>query len=155
MTDYEQVQEFLQAVDFDFPIPLSNKTTISALAEKNCSLGTLCCAHADGRISAMVAGYTNQVINNLGHISLVAARKDSRRCGLASGLIRDFLEIARNEGLSAVHVYTHKGNPSAIAMYFKLGFVLFHPKNAPRPNDVHFIYWLSNPVYLEEKRSVL
>lgn len=140
MLEYQQVYDFLQNVDYDFPVPLSHKTTLQALAEKYLLHGTLCCISADGQISAMVAGYTDHTIDNTGYISLVAVRAAFRGKGYASKLIRDFLGIAQNKGLKAVHVYTHKSNTAALGMYSALGFVPFHPSSEPRPDDIHFIY---------------
>ena len=141
MKDRNASKRFLAEVNYDFPIPVSQKTDIEKLAEKYCELGTVCCAYDQGRIIAMVAGYTEHTSDQVGYISLVASIKEARRRGLASQLIREFLEKADERGLKAVHVYTHRTNFGAIAMYKKLGFDLYMMENEPRPDDVHFIFY--------------
>lgn len=135
---------FLEKVNNDFPVPVSTKTDIEKLALKYCDRGTVCCAYDNCKIIAMVAGYTENTPNNMGYISLVASAKEVRRSGLASKLIREFLEKANEKGLTAVHVYTHITNHGAVKMYEKLGFVRYLMENEPRPNDVHFIYYLQS-----------
>jgi len=94
----------------------------------------------------MVAGYTDNVINNIGYISLVATLPEARNQGLAQKLVAQFLEIAREKGLDAVHLYAVPSNKSAIRIYDNLGFVRYFCANEPRPDDLHLIYR-----YKEEK----
>ncbi len=143
MYHIEEVVNFLKIVDNDFPVSLSQKTDIELLAKKYCEHGTVCCAYDNHRIIAMVVGYIENTVNQMGYISLVASVREARRLGLASKLVREFLEKAEEKHLTAVHVYTHITNYGAIAMYEKLGFVRYSPENEPRPNDVHFFYFFS------------
>ena len=143
MKDTNAIKAFLEEVNYDFPIPVSDKTSLDDLAEKFSKLGTVCCAYDGDGIIAMVAGYTNNTVNDMGYISLVASARKARRSGLATKLIREFLQKAEEKHLTAVHVYTHKTNAGAIAMYKRLGFVPYVMPNEPRPDDVHFIYYLN------------
>lgn len=142
MVDVKSVESFLRDVDNEFPIPLSSKVNISNLAEKYSEKATLCCRFRDEKIIAMVAGYTEHTKDRMGYISLVATTADARRKGYSSALLEEFLEIARNKGLQAVHVYTHRTNLRAIGMYQKVGFVDYCPVDEPHPDDHHFIYYL-------------
>lgn len=142
MINQESVESFLREVDNEFPIPLSSKVNISDLADKYCKKATLCCHFRDKKIIAMVAGYTENTKDQMGYISLVATTTDARRKGYSSALLMEFLEIARNKGLQAVHVYTHRTNLRAIGMYRKVGFVDYCPDDEPCPDDHHFIYYL-------------
>ena len=139
MHNAEAILRFLKEVDRDFPVPVSEKTPLEALAEKYAALGTLCSEYSGSRINAMAAGYTRSTVDRLGYLSLVAACADVRQQGLCTRLVREFLRIAEGEGLRAVHVYTHRTNVNAIAMYRKLGFTDYHPEIEPRPEDVHLI----------------
>lgn len=136
----EAVKQFLKEVDHDFPVPVSHKTDIDQLVNKYCEKATLCCESSEGRILAMVSGYTENTVDQIGYISLVATVKGARRKGLSSRLIQEFLTLAKQKGLKGVHVYTHKTNLGAIAMYNKLGFLRYYPKDESRPNDIHFYY---------------
>ncbi len=153
MPNAEAILRFLKEVDRDFPVPVSSKTPLEALAEKYAALGTLCCEYAGDRIIAMAAGYTRGTQDRLGYLSLVAACADARRRGLCTRLVREFLQIAADAGLRAVHLYTHRTNVNAIAMYRKLGFTDYHPEAEPRPEDVHLIRRLE-PTTPEAKEHI-
>lgn len=139
MQDVDAILRFLKEVDRDFPVPVSSKTPLEALAEKYAARATLCCAYDGDRIIAMAAGYTQNTVGSLGYLSLVAAVRDARRKGLCTKLVQEFLSIAADRGLTAVHLYTHPTNEKAIALYLKLGFTYFDPEIEPRPQDVHLI----------------
>ena len=91
----------------------------------------------------MVAGYLDHTKDQMGYISLVAAAPDARRKGYSSALLEEFLELAKNKGLKAVHVYTHKTNNRAVGMYRKAGFEEYCPEEEPFPEDHHFIFYLN------------
>ena len=143
MINQKCVESFLREVDEEFPIPLSSKVDISALAKKYIEKATLCCRFKDERIIAMVAGYLDNTKDQMGYISLVATTADARRKGYSSTLLAEFLELARSKGLKAVHVYTHKTNMRAVGMYRKVGFEEYFPAEEPFPEDHHFIFFLN------------
>lgn len=144
MIDLEHVLNFLKEVDTEFPVSLSSKVDIRELARKYCEQATLCVRCEGDRIIAMVAGYIENTPNQIGYISIVATTSDARRQGYSSALLRQFLELARNKGLKAVHVYTHETNMRAVGMYRKVGFVDYSPIDEPHPEDYHFIYYLGS-----------
>lgn len=140
--DRNQIERFLQAVDASFPIPLSEKQSLSVYAEKLYELGTVCAEVEDGEIVSMVAGYTDHVEGNRGYISMVATTERARGRGLAKKLVLEFIRIAADKGLEGVHLYAVADNLPAIRMYQGLGFTEFYPKNEPRPDDTHLIYYM-------------
>lgn len=140
MQEFQAIRAFLGAVDPLFPVPLSQKQDLDAFAEKLLEKATLCAAEEDGRIVALVAGYTENVVDRLGYISIVATLPEARGRGLGSALVREFLEIARGKGLRGVHLYAVPDNLPAIRMYEKLGFEIYRLDNEPRPDDAHLIY---------------
>lgn len=136
----EQLTEFLKAVDQDFPVPLSQKQQLSQYAAKLHSCATLCTECRDGRILSIAAGYTDNTVDGLGYISLVATLAEARGQGHAS---RQFLDIARTKGLRGVHLYAVASNEPAVRMYRRLGFTEYHPLNDPRPDDLHLIHYFA------------
>lgn len=142
MINLENLKAFLQAVDKSFPIPLSQKQDLSKLAEKFIDKATLCYAEEEGRITALVAGYTENAINDIAYISVVATLPEKQGRGLASGLVAEFISRAREKDLRAVHLYTAQSNLGAIRMYHKLGFVEWVYEGESRPNDLHLIYYI-------------
>ena len=136
----ERLYSFLKAVDKSFPVPLSEKQDLSVLVAKFIEKATLCHVLNEGRMIALVAGYTENVTENMGYISVVATIPEARGKGYAKALVGEFIDIARSKGLSAVHLYTVRTNTSAVKMYEKLGFAEWVCENEPRPDDLHLIY---------------
>lgn len=139
----EQIERFLVSVDTLFPVPLSAKQDLHALSQKLCERATLLCELDGEDIVAMVAGYTENVIENRGYISVVATLPSAQGKGYASSLVRRFLALAKEKGLCGVHLYTHATNLGAIRMYERIGFVRYAAADEPRPEDIHLIYNLT------------
>ncbi len=60
------------------------------------------------------------------HVQTLAVKKEARRQGLASDLMRAIINyVLRNDGESIV-LEVRKSNSSALAMYQQLGFVVIH-----------------------------
>lgn len=135
-----QLETFLRQVDDMFPVPLSQRRELHAYAEKLYDKATVCAEMEGDRIIALAVGYTDQVIDNIGYLSVVATLPEARGKGLASKLIRQFLAIAKEKQLSGVHLYTNRTNEGAIALYRKLGFVDYQIPNETRKNSVHLIF---------------
>ncbi len=136
------IENFLYKVDKSFPVPLSQKQDLSSLAQKFWERATLCVAWQDG-ICSMVAGYTENTVNNMAYISVVATLERAQGKGYASRLLREFIRIAEKKQQAAVHLYTHRENILAIKMYKKLGFVECMAEDESRRNDMHLIYDIS------------
>ena len=136
----KQIQRFLEKVDKSFPVPISEKQNLSEYATKLLSQATLCCEIENDEIVSMVAGYTDNLTDALGYVSLVATIEGAQGNGYAKKLIMDFLGICGEKNINAVHLYTHITNEKAIRMYKDLGFEDYVLKNEPRPDDVHLIY---------------
>ena len=101
-----QLERFLTIVDKEFPVPLSEKQDLKELSEKFSVKATICSEVIDGEIIAMVAGYTDNVIDGLAYISVVATLKCAQGKGLAKKLIFEFISECERKNLSAVHLYT-------------------------------------------------
>lgn len=142
----ENIEVFLRKVDTTFPVPLSQKQNLHDFAIKLCQKATLCAESDEEKIVAMVAGYTENVIDNMAYISIVATVPEFQGRGLASKLIKDFISICEKKSIDAVHLYAVSENTAAIRMYEKLGFVLWNKHNEPRPNDAHLIYYIRKGV---------
>lgn len=135
----QNLLDFLREVDQTFPVALSAKQDLELLSRKLYDNGTLCAAMHGNKIVSLVAGYTKHIINNTAYISIVATLKEGQNKGYASKLLNDFLTIAKEEKLHAVHVYTVSSNIPAVALYKKYQFIEYHPTNEPRPADLHLI----------------
>ena len=141
---YEKLLAFLLEADETFPVPLSQKQDLKAFAQKLMDRATLCAIWEDNRIVSLVAGYTENVQNNMGYMSIAATLPAARGKGYAAALVRSFLEKAGEKKLDGVHLYAVHENLPAMRMYEKLGFVPYQVAEEPRPNDAHLVYWLRN-----------
>lgn len=135
----DMIEAFLFDVDMDFPVPLSDKVVLNKYAVKLYEKATLCCEIDNGTIVGMVAGYTENIINNMAYIALVGVKKEYRGNGIASNLIKQFIDISNNKKINKIHVYTDCSNINAISMYEKLGFKIFNFDNEARPKDKHYL----------------
>lgn len=142
MTNYStgQIYDFLSKVNNEFETPLSKKQNLFDLAEKFSRKATICAVHVDGKIVAMVAGYTENIVDNLAYISVVATLPEEQGKGYAKQMLMEFLNICSKKSISAVHLYTNQGNLAALNLYKNLGFILYELENEPRPTDIHLIY---------------
>ena len=93
----------------------------------------------DEKIVGMVAGYTENIVNNSAYIAIVAVKKRMRGCGIAKKLIYEFIDECTDKKIQSVNLYTHKSNYVAIRMYKELGFVEETNQNY-RHNDIHLVY---------------
>lgn len=137
------IKTFLCRVDEKFPVALSQKQDIEDIARKFCEKGTLCLAWENNEICSMVAGYTDNILNNKAYISVVATLDGARGRGYASRLIEEFIAKAEEKHIEAVHLYTDRKNIPAIRMYQKLGFEEWQISDEPRPDDMHLIRFLA------------
>lgn len=144
----KQIIEFLKVIDHDFPISISNKTNIVEYARKLYQNGTICFEEDNGHIIAMVAGYTQNTVDNIAYISIVSVLPENRGKGKAKRLVREFISEALKRRLNAVHLYAVRNNTPAMKLYQSIGFVEWYKENEVRKEDVHFIYFLKQKTAL-------
>ena len=137
-----QIEKFLKEVDVDFPTPLSQKQNLSFFAQKLIEKATICAKTENGKIVAMLAGYTENLTNNISYISILATSKQARGKGYAKGLLKEFIDICRSKKIKAIHLYTTHTNKTAVNIYKKAGFVEWAVENEPRKEDLHLIYYI-------------
>lgn len=53
----------------------------------------------------------------------IVVNEDSRRRGVGTGLLSDFIELARTENANAIFLEVRRSNESARAFYDRIGFV--------------------------------
>lgn len=140
-----ELLSFLNSVDQDFPVPLSEKTDLTLLSRKFYDRGDVITARdSKHEIAGIVAGYLKNGQNGLGYISVVAVKKEYRGLGLSERMLSQYLLYCENEckNINAIHIYTTADNSYAIKAYRKIGFVDYRLDSEPRPADVHLIFYL-------------
>lgn len=143
-----QIYDFIKQVEKDFPTPISAKTDLMEYAQKLYSNATLCTAEDNGQIVAMAAGYTENTVNNVAYMTMVASLPEYRGKGLAKQLVTEFIDRAKSKRLKAVHLYAVRENEAAMNLYKSIGFVEWHLENEKRPEDVHLIHYLNHKTAL-------
>ena len=104
------------------------------LASKFEKYGTVSYVRENGKIIAICAGYTNDQVQRLGYISVVASLPEYTNKGYGKVAVQGFIE--------AIHLYADKENKAALNMYGKLGFVDWIIPDERRPEDKHLIRWI-------------
>lgn len=134
-----QLVNYFKNVDSLFPEPLSTKCILNEFVEKLLSKGTLCPEIWDGELVGLVAGYTDNLVNDMAYITTVAVVEKAKHHGIANKLINDFCRICQDKQIKNIHLYTSRDNIQAITLYRKIGFTDYTIENEPRPEDLHLI----------------
>lgn len=137
----QELYKFLKKVERLFPVPLSEREQLIMLASKFEKYGTVSYVRENGKIIAICAGYTNDQVQRLGYISVVASLPEYTNKGYGKVAVQGFIEKAKNAGMKAIHLYADKENKIALNMYGKLGFVDWIIPDEQRPKDKHLIRW--------------
>ena len=146
----QELYKFLKKVERLFPVPLSEREQLIMLASKFEKYGTVSYVRENGKIIAICAGYTNDQVQRLGYISVVASLPEYTNKGYGKVAVQGFIEKAKNAGMKAIHLYADKENKHlyadkenkiALNMYGKLGFVDWIIPDEQRPKDKHLIRW--------------
>ncbi len=146
--DESRILDFLKKVDLSFPVPLSEKTSLTDYAKKIYENGVLCTYVEDNEIVAMVAGYLDKIRNGIGYITLVATLPEYQGRGLAHKIIRRFQEEAEAMEIRGVHLYAVRNNKNAISIYSSLGFEELCLESETRPKDAHLMHWIQQKTVL-------
>ena len=135
----EKFFDFIKKINYDFPIPVSEKVDLNEYCEKLWEKAELVAEVQDEEIRRLVAGYMNDLENGSAYISLVGVSRDFRNQGLGKKLVHQFVLLCREKQIRSVNLYTHKTNQAAIKMYEGLGFEIDSEGNQNRMDDIHFI----------------
>ena len=143
-TSFEDLYKFLLKIDSSFPVKLSDKCSIQQYVDKLISLGTLVIEKRNGEIVGIVGGYINDDNSKLAYISIVGVDSDYQKKGIASTLIKVFIDKCKEKKYKGVHLYTHKTNYSAITLYKKFMFKEIELIDERRKDDIHYVYYINN-----------
>lgn len=135
----EKFFDFIKKINYDFPIPVSEKVDLNEYCEKLWEKAELVAEVQDGEIRGLVAGYVNDLKNGSAYMSLLGVSRDFRNQGLGKKLVHQFVLLCREKQIRSVNLYTHKTNQAAIKMYEGLGFEIDSEGNQNRMDDIHFI----------------
>lgn len=112
---------YLNDVDSDFGVPLSNKVTITSFAEKLLINGKVFIVKKNNKIASCIGFYCNDIINYTAHLPILSTKEWARGNGFARILIKKMFEEC--ERYKMKNILCDSVNPQAIALYKSLGFV--------------------------------
>lgn len=136
----DQLIIFLKKVNNEFPVPLSEKQDLESYAKKLLEKATLCYEiNEQNQIIALVAGYTDCLSNNMAYISMVSTLPEYQGKGIATELVKKFINICIDKNISGIHLYAVAENTPAVKLYKKLGFKTMNIDNEKRPDDLHLL----------------
>ena len=141
-----QIKDFLFKVSGLFPVPLSEKQNLDDYAVKLYEKATILTAMQNDEIISLVAGYTENIVDNMAFIAIVATLPEMQGKGLAAKLVKEFIGLCNKKGIDSVHLYAVRDNFPAVKMYKSLGFTEDFPETEPRPRDLHLIYKIKEGV---------
>ncbi|MCM1291717.1 MAG: GNAT family N-acetyltransferase [Bacteroides sp.] len=116
----EGICTFLKKIDRDFPTPLTNKVDLNEYTEKILDKAEILSVVKDGEIAACVILYCNDIVNSRAYIPLVGVLRQYRGLGLAKGLVRATISLAKSRGFNILGIHTE--NDAALRLYQSLGF---------------------------------
>jgi len=118
----EDIHSFLEECDAAFSPNLSLKVDIEAYATKIRKVARTFEAWSGDKLVGLVAAYMNDVTAHMGFITSVSVAKNFAGRGIASALLDQCLDRARDEGVKAVRLEVSLASDHAIRMYRTFGF---------------------------------
>lgn len=118
-----EIINFLTKIGDDFDIHLSNRVNIEEYTKKVLKNGLAIVAEKDNKIIGILLMYANNTLTKEAYISLIGVDKLYRHQHVATKLLEEGINIAKNNDMETIKLYTHKKNINAQKMYEKNNFV--------------------------------
>ena len=112
---------YLNDVDTDFGIPLSNKVSIDSFAEKLIKHGIVLVIRNNDEIISCIGFYCNDIIERFAYLPILSTKKSARGKGFARLLILQMLKECKAKKMRAV--FCDSINSHAISLYKSIGFI--------------------------------
>ena len=128
-----EIFEFIQTVNNDFPIRLSDKQDLYELSNKIYNVSNVFFIKENGQIEGLICGYISSSFDERAYLSILAVKKEYRNKGIAKRLVEMFIQKCIEVNKTLIYGFTHKTNVNAIKLYKKFGFII--TEQSERPND--------------------
>ena len=142
--EIDKVIIFINNIDKDFPIPVSEKVDIEKYVKKLIENGCIFIAKYDEKIIGLCAGYINDLQNYKAYISILGVDSNFRKMGIAKELVAQFIKEACNNNMKKLLLETHKENISALKFYKKNDFIILDNCNANIKENVVLMKIIEN-----------
>lgn len=121
LSSLQDLIHYLNDVDCDFGIPLSNKVSIKSFAEKLLTYGNVFVIKVNEEIASCVGFYSNDNVTHTAYLPILSTKGWARGKGYARLLIKKMLEVCKINNMKII--LCDSINPHAIALYKSVGFV--------------------------------
>lgn len=127
------LKKFIMEVNFDLPIPITDKIDIDVFLDKIRNFGEAYCVYDQEKIIGCAFFYANDKINKQAFLTLFAVKREYRNCGIGSILLEHMIDYCDGLGFEYLQLYTHKTNKKARSFYSRK---YFYEIDCDRENDV-------------------
>ncbi|PIY97322.1 MAG: GNAT family N-acetyltransferase [Candidatus Kerfeldbacteria bacterium CG_4_10_14_0_8_um_filter_42_10] len=118
-----EIYTHLKECDDNFIPPLSEKVDVQEYSKKLYGKSVTFEAWSKNILAGLVAAYFNDPKNQTGYITNVSLIKDYSGRGIASRLIEDCIQYAKQNKFREIRLEVNKDNGPAIHLYKKYGFI--------------------------------
>lgn len=116
------IERFLERVDGDFPVPLTERVDLTEYVSKLMGEGFALVAEEAGNVKGVAAGYANDSRARAAYLSVIAVDGAARGAGVGSLLLNAFELEAAGRGMHLVSLHTNVENSASRAMYGRCGY---------------------------------
>lgn len=116
------IERFLERVDGDFPVPLTERVDLTEYVAKLMGEGFALVAEEAGDVRGVAAGYANDSRERTAYLSVIAVDGAARGAGVGSLLLSAFEHEAAVRGMHLVSLHTAAENSASRAMYERCGY---------------------------------
>lgn len=115
-----KIVAFLNSVNREFAVPLTQKVDLESYAEKLLNNGYIFAAIVDDSIKGIICGYANDMANRRAYASSFVVAPDLRGSGAALELYKNQIRYCCTQGMKELNFTTNKKNAAAIRFYQKM-----------------------------------
>ena len=115
-------KEFIIDINYDLPIPVTDKIDIDIFLDKIEKYGNTCCYYNNNELVGCIFFYANDKEHFIAFITLFAVKKKYTNKGIGTILLKKMIDYCQNINMKKIQLYTHKTNKKAIQFYKKNGF---------------------------------
>ena len=120
--DEQKLNDFILEINFDFPVPITDKISVDDFLKKIKDVGNVYCAYYQNKIVGCAFFYANDKVANIAFLTLIAVSKKYRNYGIGGTLLDYMVNYCEKLGFEFLQLYTHELNLGARRFYSKRGF---------------------------------
>jgi len=120
--DYDMMMEFLKAVDYTLPVPLSKRVDLEKFCRNSIEKHIVYYIEQDKKIACAAIFYYNFQSKAAAYLDLLATVPEYNGRGYAKQIMNAIESAAKDAGMTEFHLHTNDTNAAALNLYTKLGY---------------------------------